>query len=153
MHAIDGRSLMEVMKGNEGAWPDETFSEFVSIRSWPRPKGPEGYPQMPSRMIRSGKWKLWVEHDEEGLPPVMFDLENDPDELNDLGSSPEFADVREELIRKLYEGWDTEAAREGSIDATMSRTALERYGKAVNPDSPDALPFPPPEAEADIELL
>ena len=39
-------------------------------------------------MIRKGKWKMCYYV---GLPPQLFDLESDPDELIDLGSTPEFA--------------------------------------------------------------
>jgi arylsulfatase A-like enzyme len=34
----------------------------------------------------------------EGFRPVLFDLENDPQELTDLGEHPDFADVRARLF-------------------------------------------------------
>ena len=49
-------------------------------------------------MIRQGKWKLihYV-----GYEPQLFDIESDPEELDDLGTDPELSDVREDLTRIL----------------------------------------------------
>jgi arylsulfatase A-like enzyme len=49
-------------------------------------------------MIRTDKWK-YVHF--KGLPPQLFDLENDPDEFNDLGRADGYETVREALHRKL----------------------------------------------------
>ena len=38
-----------------------------------------------------------------GFNPVLFDLANDPDELNDLGRSAEHAEVRQSMFYKLAE--------------------------------------------------
>ena len=38
-----------------------------------------------------------------GYPPVLFDLVNDPDELNDLGINPEYDEVRRMMFEKLAE--------------------------------------------------
>ena len=34
---------------------------------------------------------------------MLFDLVNDPDELNDLGDSPDHADIRQTMFTKLAE--------------------------------------------------
>jgi choline-sulfatase len=49
-------------------------------------------------MIRKGRWKYlhYV-----GLEPQLFDLENDPEERNDLGTDPRHADVRRALKAEL----------------------------------------------------
>ena len=52
-------------------------------------------------MIRDQRWKLG-----EYIGPnegQLFDLENDPDELNDLWSDEQHAHKREELHRKLHD--------------------------------------------------
>jgi choline-sulfatase len=51
-------------------------------------------------MIRNGKWKYvyFVQYPDR---PELFDLESDPEELNDLGTNKAFANERENCHRKL----------------------------------------------------
>ncbi|HCJ77118.1 MAG TPA: sulfatase [Roseburia sp.] len=75
----------------------------------------------------------------------LFDLEKDPKEQNDLGNRKEFADIVEQLKRKLYQIVNPEQLDElslkaqekmveerGGIDAILS----ERKGKSVVPFTP-----------------
>jgi choline-sulfatase len=94
----DGISLMNILKGSiPDGWPDETFSELVHDSPTP---------EISSRMIRSGKWKLWVEHGMENLQPSLFDLETDLEENKDLGQDPAHSGIRDELMKKIYKDWD-----------------------------------------------
>jgi len=45
-----------------------------------------------------------------GLPPMLFDLAGDPNERNDLGRDPAFAEVRRECEAALRKVVDPEAA-------------------------------------------
>ena len=85
-------------------WTVEIFSELVDIR----------YREefLSSRMIHSGKWKLWKYDDADNLSPVLFDLDVDPDELNGLGCHPDYVAVRDELLAKLYQQWNPKRAAE-----------------------------------------
>jgi hypothetical protein len=89
----------------------------------------------------------------EYLPPVLFNLEEDPDELYDLGLDPEYADIREKLFGKLRTGWDMETIQADAEDANESYRRLAAWGRAVAPIHPDMMIIPPPEYEADVELL
>jgi arylsulfatase A-like enzyme len=51
-------------------------------------------------MLCTLRWKL-VHY--EGLPAQLFDLEHDPDELNDRGRDPDTAAVRAELLGQLFD--------------------------------------------------
>lgn len=51
-------------------------------------------------MVRDRDWK-YIHVD--GLRPMLFDLNKDPDEFVDLGDSPEHASVRETMQRKLLD--------------------------------------------------
>ena len=144
MADTDGRSLWATMQGRHPkGWKDETFSELCDGRG--------GF--LPSRMIRSGKWKLWTYHDPEGLPPALFDLEDDPGELHDLGQDPQHAGVREELLAKARRGWDPAGVRRETAQATRDLRTLTRWGARVRPPCPDAMPVPPPSYEDNVELL
>jgi len=138
MPAVDGHSLWTELQGERDVTrPDQTFSEHGPTRG-----------EAPSRMVRQGKWKLYKYHDE--TPPVLYDLETDPEELRDLGSEPEVAEVREELLRSLYNGWDPTCVRRESAALDRDMGALTAWGQAVQPAQPDALPVPDAE---DVRLL
>ena len=77
--AGDGHSLAKLLSGEQDeSRPQETFSEFVSSPRDDRLIDP------PSRMIRSGPWKLYqyLGH----AHPVLYNLDNDPHEMRDLGA-------------------------------------------------------------------
>jgi choline-sulfatase len=142
----DGRSLWPALVGDPPAdWPDETASELVDTRGGP--------PPIASRMIRSGKWKLWVFEGPEKTPPALFDMEEDPDEVSDLAGDRAFAGVRDDLLARVYADWDPGVAARETEELNRDLRTLSAWGKAVRPPCPDALPAPPPDAESDVVLL
>jgi hypothetical protein len=104
-------------------------------------------------MIRSGPWKLWVYGDDENLPPALFNLEDDPDEKNDLTCDPQYDDIRNKLLEKVYDGWNPEEVIEKSKLQWDYFDLLTKWGKAVDPDAPYAMVYPSDEYESDVELL
>ena len=154
MTGVDGRSLWPILTGDRPAdWPDETFSELVDLASWPRKPVAERAPGRPGRMIRSGRWKLWAFDDEEHLPPALFDLETDPDEIHDLAADPTHAATREVLLARLHSDWDPAFARDQSRLNDLDYAALTRYGHTVRPLHEDTLPLPDEDVESDVALL
>jgi choline-sulfatase len=140
MPDVDGHSLWQVMtKGADQTRPDETFSELVDQRT-------DG---IPSRMVRQGPWKLYRNHD--GSPPVLFNLEEDPGELNDLGTDPDHEEIREELLGRLHDGWDPEAIARENAELNRSVEVLSAWGNAVQPSYEDSLPIP--EGAEDVVIL
>jgi len=59
----------------------------------------------PGRMVRRGRYKLNYYH---GEPLELFDLNTDPHETANLGSDPEYADVRDDLIDLVLADWSPE---------------------------------------------
>ena len=131
--------------GEDPAWENETASELVDRRG--------AHPNLPSRMIRSDRWKLWVHADAEALPPALFDLENDPGELHDLGEDPAHAAVRDRLLDRVRRGWEPGEASRGSVENEEDLETIARWGRATTPRCEDTLPSPSPELEAQVELL
>ena len=87
---FDGRSLMPLVRGERPAdWPDHVTAEFHG-HHFP-------YPQ---RMIRTTDHKLVVNPPDEN---ELYDLRADADELHNRYHDPELAEVRSELLRRLYE--------------------------------------------------
>jgi choline-sulfatase len=153
MRDVDGRSLLPLMEGRVPEdWPDETFSELADLESWPR-RPESGY--LASRMIRSGRWKLWLDADAEALPPALFDLEEDPGETRDLGTSalPEHLAVRQRLLGRIRAGWDPAEVARASAELAADRQALRAWAREVRPPTPDALPVPEDWSEDGVELL
>ena len=143
----DGRSLLPALSGREAPdWSNETFSEVVDDGT---------HPNIPSRMIRSGKWKLWADQEVPGHEPdvALFDLENDPHELRDLSSSPEHAEVRQRLLARALDGWDPDVVREQAAGRYQDYMAVAKWGRALRPDLPETMLPPPPEIEDDVEIL
>lgn len=91
----DGYSLRGVMEGTNAPKYDFAVSEW----QWKNEN-------VPSIMIRTERWKLMTTHRSGGRNvEVLFDLKNDPEELNNLlGSNPErfkYRETAEELRSKL----------------------------------------------------
>lgn len=102
-HQLEGRSLSPLLHGNQfnGDWRDYAISEGdYAFRSAVRE--PLGRPVDGCRMfmVRSARWK-YVYY--EALPPQLFDLQEDPMELSDLGLDTGLAKVREEHAAMLFE--------------------------------------------------
>lgn len=82
----DGYSLKGLMEGNEAA----KYNFAVSEWTWKNER-------VPSIMIRTDHWKLMTTHRNGGKNvEALFDLQNDPLEMNNLlGSNPERSDYKE----------------------------------------------------------
>ena len=105
-HIVEGRSLLPLIRGGAEArraareqWRDAAFSELdyclrqqrVDLGLTPR--------ESRATMIRTAGWKF-VLH--ERFAPQLFDLDNDPVELVDLGEDPGYASVRAELSDRIF---------------------------------------------------
>jgi arylsulfatase A-like enzyme len=86
--AVDSRSLLPLVAGDEVTWPDDIVCEFHG-HHFP-------YPQ---RMVRDRRYKLVVNPDSVN---ELYDLEADPDELRNRYVHPEMAQVRARLLQRLY---------------------------------------------------
>ncbi len=149
----DGNSLWPILKG-EGLdnWSNETYSEIVDL---PVEHGKELVVTphtIPARMVRSGPWKLWFYGDEEKLPPSLFNLEEDPRELSDLGDSALQRQIREELLQKVLHGWDPQSIGRAYHRNAVLYEYLTRWGREIKAEIPDTLPFPSPDVE-NVELI
>jgi len=95
----DGRSFLRHLTNPEAPWIDEVFAEYCTdtIPDW------TGGDAVRQRMIRQRPWKLnyyW------GYRPQLFNLQDDPDEVNDLALSPAHTEVVDALVARVLEGWD-----------------------------------------------
>ena len=92
---LDGRSLLPLLRDPDACGEGEAISEYSS----------EGV-CAPSRMVRRGPWKYIYTR---GLPPLLFHLEHDPQELRNVAGHAEYADVQQELHARATRDWDPDA--------------------------------------------
>lgn len=107
---LPGRSLLEIARG---AAPDRTvFSEYHAAGAIAA-----------AYMVRHGRWK-YVHY--VGLPPMLFDLEDDPQERRDLGEAPQLAAVRAECEARLRRIVEPESV--DRLARADQRALIERHG-------------------------
>ena len=118
-HIVEGRSLLPFLHGRlPDDWREFAVSEYDFAVTPMRKK--LGLSQRQSRlfMIADKRWKFM--HCESGCKPMLFDLQNDPEELNDLGRADGHADIIDLMYRRLAQ-W----ARRMSQRVTRSDTEIE----------------------------
>lgn len=107
---LDGRSLVPLLTGEDDGTSRSVISEYSS----------EGV-SAASRMLREGPYKYVFTR---GLPPMLFDLLADPDELNDLAGTPSLAATQARLHARLVEGWDPDTVHARILASQKRRLFL-----------------------------
>jgi len=62
--------------------------------------------------------------------------------LNDLGADSAYADIREKLLARLYDGWDPDDAYEQSTIMLREMDVIKKWGATIQPKHEDSLPVP-----------
>ena len=111
---MEGLSLLPLLRqsADAGSWREYTVSEIdYSDRGARSILGIEPY-QCRATMIRDQRWKYIHYH---GFPNQLFDLENDPDELNDLGQNTDLQSVAGRMRDALFD-WQYSLKRRVGLD-------------------------------------
>ena len=112
-HILEGASLLPFLHGNMPAkWRDYVISENDYGISPGNAALAEQVDDPRQYMVANTRWKYIYA---EGFRPMLFDLHNDPNELNDLGTSAEHEPIRQKMFKALS-AW----ARRLSQRTTMS---------------------------------
>lgn len=128
-HIADGSSLWRFFSDVEpvGSWRDAAHWEFdfrdVAGQTTERALGIDSL-GLNMSAIRTTKWK-YVHF--AALPPLLFDLESDPDNLVNLAGKPEFASIQLEMAEKLLT-W-----RARHLDQTLALKELTPEGVVTRP--------------------
>lgn len=119
--AIDSRSLVPLVRGDEPEWAEDIVCEFHG-HHFP-------YPQ---RMLRTDRYKLVVNPDSVN---ELYDLVSDPDELTNVYEQPEMAEQRGAMMRRLYRllrergdnfyHWMTTMYDVGEVDYDPTQSGLD----------------------------
>ncbi|MEM8732203.1 MAG: phosphonate monoester hydrolase, partial [Pseudomonadota bacterium] len=125
-HVFEGRSLAPLLHGKDAPWRTHCISEYdYATRDARRAVAVD---QRDARlvMVFDGRWKyVHVET----MRPMLFDLEQDPEELYDLGDSPDHRDQIERL-KALHFDW----ARQHHTRITRSAEVIEKMTDAREPE-------------------
>ncbi len=111
---LDGRSLWPALTQGKTLEDVPVYCEYYASDV----KGPE-------RMVRYQQYKLNY-YDQQGME--LFDLAKDPHELSNEIDNPDYADVRQDLLAMLMDGWDPEAI---AADIRVEQNRRTLLGQAV----------------------
>lgn len=118
-----GRSLLPMLSNETNTWEDVTFSEYCSDQFCP---GDGCY----QRMIRMGPWKLIYYHEQ---PSQLFNLDDDPQELNDLSQVAEYEALKTELTECVLADWDPEKIKAQMALMRERTQVMKGWVKSVQP--------------------
>jgi arylsulfatase A-like enzyme len=128
-HWLEGESLRPLLDGAKSAVREVAISELDyaiygaarQLKLQPR--------QARMVMARSERFK-YIHYD--GLPPQLFDLQEDPMELNDLGRDPAYARARDEHLGFIFD-WMRQRRNRVTIsdEAIMKRATPAAAGGVV----------------------
>ena len=128
-HRLEGRSLMPLLRGAPPAdWRTFVFSEYdYSILPVSAALGIE-----PSRarlfMVADKRWKYVHAV---GFRPMLYDLENDPNEFRDLGADPAYEAERERLAGVLAQWGLRVSQRTARSDAEIRNMRGKSQGRGI----------------------
>ncbi len=156
-HILEGHSLLPLLHGQHPEdWRDYAISEYdyapspMSVKLGVAPKDARLF------MVVDRRWKFM--HAEGGFRPMLFDLDNDPQEFFDLGADPAQGEIIDLMYQRLGK-WgrrmsqrvtrsdgDIESGRRGSQRTGILRGVYE--GSDVDDDLTVKYRGPVPQADS-----
>ena len=109
---LDGHSLLPLLEGKDENTSAAVYGELLA----------EGA-VAPLLMIRRGRYK-YVYSDPD--PEQLFDLKNDPKELNNLAGQPDYQALRRDFQAELLQHWDKDTLHRQVLDSQRRRRLIFR---------------------------
>ncbi|WP_187970901.1 sulfatase-like hydrolase/transferase [Aquibium microcysteis] len=122
-HVLEGFSLLPVLRGGAAPARAAVFCEYDYAATTLAGTLGLGPAEARMFMVFDGRFKLI--HFEGGFRPMLFDLDADPGELDDLGASPAHEAVRAALVDRLA-AWARRPAARTTISSEALRAARGR---------------------------
>ena len=113
----DGISLVPALRGGEIP-TRQIFSEVDGVK----------------RMVVEGKWKFIYYH---GESQSLYNLEEDPRELNDLSGSPEVIEIEKKLKKAIFaDGWNPESNLEHIKEMNLYQQYIGKWAQKTDVKDP-----------------
>ena len=110
--SIDGKSLFPLLNGEDEDEKALVYGEILC----------EGAIS-PIVMLRNGRYKyIYCDVD----PEQLYDLDNDPDEINNLAGQKEYEELRKTFYDQVTKKWDTKVLREQIVANQNRRRLVDR---------------------------
>lgn len=109
---MPGRSFLQLLRGDTVTWRDKIFYEYYWEYDFPMTPTVYG--------VRTNKYKLirymgiWDQNE-------LYDLENDPDEVNNLMGKPEYEAIVKSLSQDLYDWLENTKGMQIPIKRTIKK--------------------------------
>ncbi|MEM7209757.1 MAG: alkaline phosphatase family protein [Pseudomonadota bacterium] len=123
-HILEGRSLTPLLRGDKPSeWREAVFSEYDY--SFDPARLAVGVSARDARIfiVFDGRWKMIHSIN---LPPLLFDLESDPNEFDNLAENPEFQNQLNRMKELLF-SW----AINPPTRTTLSNEFIESFDDAL----------------------
>ncbi|MCC6457070.1 MAG: sulfatase-like hydrolase/transferase [Caldilineaceae bacterium] len=114
-------------------WEDVAFSEYVADQYTP---DGESY----HRMVRQGAWKLVYY---EGMEPQLFNLAEDPGEMQDRAADPSCRQIRAELTERVLADWSPTAIAPLLAQKRAETAILRQWANQTRPTEQYRWPLSP----------
>ena len=123
---IAGRNLLPLLSSEESSSERTVFAEYSAEGTY-----------APCLMVRKGKYKyIYCETD----PALLFDLEADPNELDNLAGKEAYADVLSGLHDELLRVWNPDQYRKDALASQKRQWFIHR---ALSETTPNPWVFQP----------
>ncbi len=118
---MPGHSILPLLRGDSVKWRDRIFYEYYWEFDFPQTPTMHG--------IRTDRYKLIRYH---GIWDTneLYDLKEDPNEMNNLIASPEHQELILELTGEIYDWLEST----GGMQIPLKRTMKKRFGDHRNKD-------------------
>ena len=116
---MQGFSLLPLLKGEEIIWRDKVFYEYYWEHHFPQTPTVHG--------VRTDKYKLmryfgvWDRNE-------LYDMEKDPEEINNLIDSPEHLEIVVQLTNEIYNWLEST----DGMQIPLKRVTEDRFGDYRN---------------------
>lgn len=125
-HRIEGRPLQPLIYGEPVVWRDCVFSELDYSYREARLLLGKATNECRAWSVRTDRWRYVYWSTERAQ---LFDLQNDPDEFQDLGDDPEYAEVRQEMDQRLLD-WFAGLKRRTTVTEEEVDAQTHKYKRA-----------------------
>ncbi len=137
---LDGVDLSALLRDPDGAESPRDFAPSSFFRYGVRVRGGAGAPEHePAHAWRAIRQRDWKYVEVEGADPLLFDMNNDPDETHNLAADPGYAEQCREMRAKLFANFSWDLVHQQIAE---DRERLPHFLSGHKPSTPNQYMLP-----------